>query len=108
MSQVIAEFVTVATHAVRRLLSTHDHYNAFVSHHYAQLSGMAEPPSSDLGEPPSVAALSIAATATTAPVQATEQQIDPWSVQAATDEQGNVLAFDYEAISKCAMCLPVS
>jgi hypothetical protein len=31
---------------------------------------------------------------------ATEQHIDPWDVQAATDEQGNALAFDYSAISK--------
>ena len=31
---------------------------------------------------------------------ATEQHIDPWAVQAATDEQGNVLAFDYPAISR--------
>ncbi|KAH8700349.1 putative tryptophanyl-tRNA synthetase, cytoplasmic [Talaromyces proteolyticus] len=29
-----------------------------------------------------------------------EQQIDPWDVQAGRDENGNVLAFDYEAISK--------
>lgn len=58
---------------------------------------MAEKPSADLGEPPSVAALSMAETATT---HVTEQQIDPWSVKAATDEQGNALAFDYEAISQ--------
>lgn len=32
---------------------------------------------------------------------AMEQQIDPWDVQAAQDEQGNVLAFDYVAISQC-------
>ena len=31
---------------------------------------------------------------------ATEQNIDPWDVQAATDEHGNALAFDYPAISK--------
>jgi len=31
---------------------------------------------------------------------ATEQQIDPWDVQAAHDEHGNVLAFDYVAISQ--------
>lgn len=31
---------------------------------------------------------------------ATEQHIDPWDVQAATDEQGNILAFDYPAISR--------
>ena len=55
---------------------------------------MAEEPSVDLGEPPSVTALSMAETATT---HATEQQIDPWSVSAATDEQGDALAFDYEA-----------
>ncbi|KAI9688782.1 MAG: hypothetical protein M1822_001139 [Bathelium mastoideum] len=29
-----------------------------------------------------------------------DQQIDPWSVQAGTDEQGNTLAFDYAAISQ--------
>ena len=33
---------------------------------------------------------------------ATEQQIDPWEVQAAQDEDGNALAFDYTAISECA------
>lgn len=58
---------------------------------------MAEKPSADLGEPPSVAALSMAETATT---HATEQQIDPWSVRAATGEQGSALAFGYEAISQ--------
>lgn len=31
-----------------------------------------------------------------------EQQIDPWDVQAAQDEEGNVLAFDYVAISQYA------
>lgn len=31
---------------------------------------------------------------------ATEQQIDPWEVQAAHDEHGNVLAIDYVAISQ--------
>lgn len=33
---------------------------------------------------------------------ATEQQIDPWDVQAGRDEQGNALAFDYVAISQYA------
>jgi tryptophanyl-tRNA synthetase len=32
--------------------------------------------------------------------KAAEQHIDPWDVQAAVDEQGNVLPFDYPAISK--------
>ena len=32
--------------------------------------------------------------------KATEQSIDPWSVEAATDEQGNTLEFDYVQISK--------
>ncbi|KAF2797961.1 tryptophanyl-tRNA synthetase-like protein [Melanomma pulvis-pyrius CBS 109.77] len=57
---------------------------------------MAEP------EPPSVAALSLASTATE-PVKkagATEQEINPWDVQAAVDEEGNVQQFDYTAISK--------
>jgi tryptophanyl-tRNA synthetase len=31
---------------------------------------------------------------------AKEQEINPWSVEAATDEQGNVVSFDYEAISR--------
>lgn len=31
---------------------------------------------------------------------AAEQEINPWDVQAAIDEHGNALAFDYEAISK--------
>ncbi|KAJ9664253.1 tryptophan--tRNA ligase [Coniosporium apollinis] len=63
---------------------------------------MAEKPPAgpnDLGEPVSVAALSLADKAT-APNAAAEQQIDPWSVSAATDEHGNILAFDYEAISR--------
>jgi tryptophanyl-tRNA synthetase len=30
-----------------------------------------------------------------------EQQIDPWDVQAGHDENGNALAFDYVAISQC-------
>lgn len=34
---------------------------------------------------------------------ATEQQIDPWDVRAARDEQGNALAFDYVAISQYAI-----
>jgi tryptophanyl-tRNA synthetase len=56
---------------------------------------MAEP------EPPSVAALSLAETAVN-PAQGkkTEQEINPWDVQAATDDQGNVLEFDYAAISQ--------
>ncbi|KAF2643679.1 tryptophanyl-tRNA synthetase [Massarina eburnea CBS 473.64] len=51
-------------------------------------------------EPPSVAALSLAATATEPVKKATEQEINPWDVQAGKDEQGNDLEFDYEAISK--------
>ncbi|KAF2119408.1 hypothetical protein BDV96DRAFT_344941 [Lophiotrema nucula] len=51
-------------------------------------------------EPPSVAALGLAETATLPVSKATEQEINPWDVQAAVDEQGNVLEFDYEAISK--------
>ncbi|KAF2260472.1 tryptophanyl-tRNA synthetase [Lojkania enalia] len=51
-------------------------------------------------EPPSVAALSLADTATHPASKAHEQEINPWDVQAAVDEQGNVLAFDYEAISQ--------
>ncbi|ORY03064.1 hypothetical protein BCR34DRAFT_77383 [Clohesyomyces aquaticus] len=50
-------------------------------------------------EPPAVAALSLAETATAPVPRAHEQEINPWDVQAATDEQGNVLEFDYEAIS---------
>lgn len=61
---------------------------------------MAEKPSKDLGEPPSVAGLSIAETATKG---VTEQEINPWDVQAATDADGNVLAFDYPAISRFVM-----
>lgn len=34
---------------------------------------------------------------------ATEQEINPWDVQAAHDDQGNVLAFDYVAISQYAV-----
>lgn len=51
-------------------------------------------------EPPSVAALSLAETATQPVAKATEQEINPWDVQAATDDQGNVLEFDYPAISR--------
>lgn len=51
-------------------------------------------------EPPSVAALSLAATATLPVSKATEQEINPWDVQAATDEHGNVLEFDYKTISE--------
>jgi hypothetical protein len=36
----------------------------------------------------------------TSKAAATEQHIDPWNVQSATDENGNELAFDYMAISK--------
>jgi len=31
---------------------------------------------------------------------ATEQEINPWDVQAGQDEQGNALQFDYVAISQ--------
>lgn len=31
---------------------------------------------------------------------ATEQEINPWDVQAGQDQEGNTLAFDYVAISK--------
>lgn len=31
---------------------------------------------------------------------ATEQEINPWDVQAAQDQDGNALAFDYVAISQ--------
>lgn len=33
---------------------------------------------------------------------AAEQEINPWDVQAAIDENGNALAFDYVAISQYA------
>lgn len=33
---------------------------------------------------------------------AAEQEINPWDVQAAVDENGNTLAFDYVAISQYA------
>lgn len=49
------------------------------------------------GAPPVVANLAVASTANKGAV---EQQIDPWSVSAAIDDQGNTLAFDYEAISR--------
>lgn len=59
---------------------------------------MAELPLREIEEPPVVAAAQVAATAN----KRVEQNIDPWSVSAAVDEQGNTLAFDYEAISKYA------
>jgi tryptophanyl-tRNA synthetase len=37
----------------------------------------------------------------------TEQEINPWDVQAGQDEQGNSLAFDYVAISQY-VCNPYS
>lgn len=52
-------------------------------------------------EPPSVAALSVAGTEEAPATGAVEQKIDPWSVTAGTDAEGNELAFDYPAISKC-------
>jgi tryptophanyl-tRNA synthetase len=61
---------------------------------------MAETAPTELGEPLSVAALSIAEAATTPVKHLTEQEINPWDVQAGTDEQGNSLAFDYAAISQ--------
>jgi len=51
-------------------------------------------------EPPAVEALSLAETATLSVKKATEQEINPWDVQAATDAEGNVLEFDYKAISE--------
>ncbi len=51
-------------------------------------------------EPPSVAALSVADTATQPVSKATEQEINPWDVQAAVDEEGNVKEFDYVKISQ--------
>lgn len=51
-------------------------------------------------EPPAVAALSLADTPTLPVSKATEQEINPWDVQAATDEQGNVKEFDYKKISE--------
>lgn len=38
----------------------------------------------------------------------TEQEINPWDVQAGHDAQGNALAFDYVAISKYAPLSPRS
>lgn len=35
------------------------------------------------------------------PAATTEQEINPWDVKGAKDAQGNTLAFDYVAISKC-------
>ncbi|KAF2021714.1 tryptophanyl-tRNA synthetase [Aaosphaeria arxii CBS 175.79] len=49
-------------------------------------------------EPLSVAALSVADTESVS--KATEQEINPWDVQAAVDEHGNVKQFDYAAISQ--------
>ncbi|KAL1650814.1 tryptophan--tRNA ligase [Diplodia intermedia] len=57
-------------------------------------------PTTELGEPPSVAALSLAETATDPVKKAAEQEINPWDVSAAVDDEGNTLAFDYEAISR--------
>lgn len=35
------------------------------------------------------------------PAATTEQEINPWDVKGVKDAQGNTLAFDYVAISKC-------
>lgn len=51
-------------------------------------------------EPPAVAALSLADTATQPASKASEQEINPWDVQAAVDEHGNVQEFDYVKISQ--------
>lgn len=61
------------------------------------LISMAEKAPTEVSEPPAVQNLSIAETAAKS---ATEQQIDPWNVTAGVDEQGNVKAFDYVAISR--------
>lgn len=37
---------------------------------------------------------------------AMEQEINPWDVQAAQDENGNILAFNYVAISQCVTVEP--
>lgn len=71
-----------------------------ISPYQTNIYNMAEKAPNEIGEPPSVAALSIAATATMEPTKAKEQIIDPWSVEAGVDEQGNALEFDYEAISR--------
>lgn len=63
-------------------------------------------PASEPGEPPSVAALSLAETATEPVKKAAEQEINPWDVSAAVDDEGNTLAFDYEAISRYRAPLP--
>jgi hypothetical protein len=63
---------------------------------------MAEKIAAEEGAPPTVAALSLAEN-TQGELNATEQRIDPWDVKAATDAEGNVLAFDYEAISKSVL-----
>jgi hypothetical protein len=67
--------------------------------HYSVLYTMADQIAAEEGQPPAIAALSIAGDADGAS-KVTEQVIDPWSVKAATDAEGNDLAFDYEAISK--------
>ena len=61
---------------------------------------MAAPSNGEAGAPPAVANFAIASMANTGAI---EQQIDPWSVSAAIDEQGNTLSFDYEAISRYAI-----
>lgn len=38
--------------------------------------------------------------ALTVPIPEQEQQIDPWSVDAGKDSEGNALAFDYVAMAK--------
>jgi tryptophanyl-tRNA synthetase len=60
---------------------------------------MADHIAAEEGQPPAIAALSIAGDADSSS-KVTEQVIDPWSVKAATDAEGNEMAFDYKAISK--------
>jgi tryptophanyl-tRNA synthetase len=60
---------------------------------------MADQIAAEEGQPPAIAALSISGNEESTS-KVTEQVIDPWSVKAATDAEGNDIAFDYEAISK--------
>lgn len=50
---------------------------------------------------PISAAMATDAPAPAAPPAAADQDINPWSVQGGVDENGEVVAIDYEAISRC-------
>jgi hypothetical protein len=60
---------------------------------------MAEKATDSKGETPSDAPVR-STPVVPVPAQGAVQHVDPWTVDAGTDAQGNALSFDYVAISK--------